>query len=104
MRKISIFISLLIYSASSVYADKHTISGQIVDKDRGVALTASSIFESKNSKTTTSNDFGFYSFSLPEGDVSIEINHIGYSTSHFEFTLSSDTVIEELFIRYEEEW
>ena len=104
MRKISIFIYLLIYSASSVYADKHTISGQIVDKDRGVVLTASSIFESKNSKITTSNDFGFYSFSLSEGDVSLEINHIGYATNYIDFTLSSDTVIDELFIRYEEEW
>jgi outer membrane cobalamin receptor len=44
-------------------------------------------------KGTASNNYGFYSFSLPPGDVALTVSHVGFGTQETRFRLTGDTVI-----------
>jgi hypothetical protein len=74
-------------------AKSFTISGIITDKESGETLIGTSVFDRNSQKGTTSNAYGFYSLTLPEGDVALAYSYIGYANINARFSLSKDTVI-----------
>ena len=93
MKKIllgSIF-SLLIFNALS--AQNYTISGYISDVKSGETLISSSIYDINSKKGAVSNAYGFYSLTLPNGNVDMQYTYIGYAAQHRAFKLSKDTII-----------
>lgn len=61
-------------------AKRFTISGTITDKKTGESLIGANFICLNKAIGTTSNHYGFYSFTLPEGKWTIEIRYIGYKT------------------------
>lgn len=59
---------------------RYTISGTITDESSGETLIGASIRAEGTTHGTLSNEYGFYSFSLAEGNYTITINFIGYQT------------------------
>jgi outer membrane cobalamin receptor len=47
----------------------------------------------RDGKGTSSNRYGFYSITLPAGEVSLMYSYVGYVTQTYEFVLNRDTVI-----------
>ena len=76
-----------------VTAQNYTISGFIKDKETGEPLIASTLYEENSSKGTAANNYGFYSLTIPGGDVSLTYSYIGYQPEHKTFHLRGDTVI-----------
>ncbi|MCB9500819.1 MAG: TonB-dependent receptor [Deferribacteres bacterium] len=60
--------------------NKITISGFIRDAGSGEALIGANIAIKGTNKGTASNEYGFYSLSIPEGEFSIIFRYIGYET------------------------
>lgn len=56
----------------------HTISGYIQDVQSGEALIEANVFETKYYRGCSSNEYGFYSLSLPEGKYVVKSRYIGY--------------------------
>ena len=56
----------------------HTISGYIRDTLSEEALIAANIFETQYFRGTSSNSYGFYSLSLPEGSHLLKVTFVGY--------------------------
>jgi len=56
---------------------RFTVSGFIEDKKTGERLLAVSVYCSKNSKGTTTNEYGFYSLTLPEGVSELVYRYVG---------------------------
>lgn len=77
-------------------AQNRTISGYITDKETGEPLISASVFETLSLKGTSGNSYGFYSLTLPAGNVSLNYSYIGYQTENRSFTLQNDTVIHLL--------
>lgn len=73
---ISIFFFLL-YTFSSIAQNKHTISGYIQDVSSGENLIGASVYEKETFKGTSSNTYGFYSLTLPQGNYTIVYSYIG---------------------------
>ncbi len=71
-----LFISQFAFSQ-----EKYTISGTVKDKKTGELLigTVIRISEVKN-LGTASNEYGFYSITIPEGDYTMVISMLGYKT------------------------
>jgi hypothetical protein len=67
--------------------NKYTISGQIKDASSGEALIGASVYVEKLKAGCSSNTYGFYSLTLPEGSHDIAIRMMGYSSvkTHIDF-------------------
>ena len=80
------FLLLLFLSASS--QDRYTISGYITDKNNGESVVGANIYCKELQLGVTSNTYGFYSLTLPEGVYSISYTFIGYRAEDKSFQLT----------------
>jgi hypothetical protein len=69
-----------------------TISGYVVDSATGERMIGATITIPDLKKGTTTNAFGFYSYSLPPGNYKIRCSFIGYMPVTEEITLNQDEV------------
>ena len=92
-RQITLCLILLCMTAHPVLAQRYTISGYITDKASGETLISAAVFDSHSAKGTATNNFGYYSLTLPTGEVTLEFSYIGYRTVREEFHLQRDTVL-----------
>ena len=74
--------------------EKYTISGYVKDKLSGESLISASIYEPDLMLGTISNNYGFYSLTLPKGKRKIAFSYLGYKTITIEINLQKDTVIK----------
>jgi len=89
--------------------EKMTLSGYIKDANTGENLIAAVIRVKDQNLNTYSNNYGFYSFSLPTGSYELEISYVGYASKieniqvnadqRINFELSpNSSVIEEVIV------
>ena len=67
-----------------------TISGYITESGSGENLLGASIYVPELKRGTTTNDYGFYSLSLPKGKHTVYISTIGYTTIIKEIDINND--------------
>ena len=76
-----IYFNIIIFVAISLQAQKHTISGFVSDSITGEKLIYATIYEKYSQNFTTTNNFGFYSFSVAQQDsIEIIVSFIGYDS------------------------
>ena len=78
LKKILPLLFLISFTAFS--QDKQTISGTIYDNSNNETLIGVSIYFPEINVGTTTNEYGFYSVTLPKGTYKIQLSFIGYST------------------------
>ena len=90
------FIIMLLGLSLSLFAqNKYTLSGYIKDADSGETLIAANVFNKANvSQGASSNTYGFYSLSLPEGKYTIRASYLGYQDAEVDVELTSDTKLD----------
>ncbi len=86
------FLTILVVPTISAQ-QRYTISGTIVDARSHETLLGATVFEERSAKGSTTNEYGFYSLTLPAGKVSIEASYVGYSSASATFELKRDTMI-----------
>ncbi len=72
---------------------KRAVNGQIKDSESGEFLAGATIFISKTSSGTVSNEYGYYTLNLPVGKNHIRYSYIGYNDSNLIVQINSDTTI-----------
>jgi len=87
-RKISIL--LLILLSLNLLAQKVTISGYIKDKSTGEELIGANVIVKDLKTGTTTNTYGFYTLSLPQGNYNISFSFIGYKEINQNILLDKD--------------
>jgi hypothetical protein len=75
--------------------EEYTISGYIKDNLTGEALISANIYLVDNYTGTITNEYGYYSLTLPEGDYKIGFSYVGYNLTIEEITLKSNVVISK---------
>lgn len=63
--------------AEKNYAENATISGYIKNKDTGEPVSGVTVYIQKLSSGTISNDYGFYSLTIPRGNYLMKFSFIG---------------------------
>jgi hypothetical protein len=91
MNKLILLMVLLLSGTFASAQQKHTISGTLKARKNGESLIGASI-RSKNVGTVT-NEYGFYSLTLPHGAHTIEISSMGLQTTSLPIVLTRDTII-----------
>jgi len=90
--KASILAIMLLCSAG-VFSQKVTLNGYITDVKTGERLLGASIFVVNKNLGTTSNQFGFYSLTLPKDTIQLSFSYAGYSVSMMNLAFFKDTTI-----------
>ena len=84
-----IFILLFIIN-SSFSQDKFTLSGVVKDSLSGETLIGVNIIIPELQTGTTTNEYGFYSLTLPNGKYNLLISYIGFSDIRSEINLNEN--------------
>ncbi|GAB7257326.1 TonB-dependent receptor [Polaribacter sp. OB-PA-B3] len=71
--------------------EKITLSGTVYDNTNNETLIGVSIFFPELNAGTTTNEYGFYSITIPEGNHKIQISYLGYATLLETINLSEKT-------------
>lgn len=90
MRKYQILLLLLLILSAGVAGQRYTISGYVEDQTSAEKLIAATIYDFNSGKGTSANEYGFFSLTLPEGDVNLQVSYVGYGTYNETFYLGAD--------------
>ena len=93
MKKIITSILTFILISFTVSAQNYTISGYITDSGSSETLISASVFENNSRRGSVSNSYGFYSLTLPAGEVNMLYSYVGYNSKQKNFKLHKDTTI-----------
>lgn len=78
----------------AISQNKFTISGTLKDKKNGEDLIGATVLVVGSTIATSSNAYGFYSMSLPEGKYKIAFQYVGYKTIYQEIDLIANQKID----------
>ena len=70
-----IFLSFSLFSQ-----EKFTISGTVYDESNNETLIGVSIYLPEINAGTTTNEYGFYSITIPKGTYKLQVSYLGYAT------------------------
>ncbi|MBN9297883.1 MAG: TonB-dependent receptor [Filimonas sp.] len=84
-----IFLSLLCAAQS-----KFTFSGAVKSKRTGESLISATVRVANSSTGITTNDYGFFSLTLPPGKYSFEVSAVGYSGKAVTIDLNKDVKLD----------
>lgn len=91
MSKSLIVVCCLLLSCMGVIAQaKFTISGTIRSKKTGETLIGATVHVAGQAIGTVSNEYGFYSLTLPEGTYTIEFSTVGLQPAQEEIVLKEN--------------
>ncbi|MBP2282719.1 hypothetical protein H4V97_001037 [Flavobacterium sp. CG_23.5] len=108
-KKNIVFFILLLSSLTSFSQDKFTISGTIMDANSNETLIGVNIIIPQLKTGVTTNEYGFYSLTIPKGEYTVQISYLGYqtieeninvnqNTKHNYNLASNETVLKEVII------
>ncbi len=87
---------LILFSLTVFYAsaqNKRTISGYIKDARNGEALIGVTIYKKNSQVGTNSNEYGFYSLTIPNSIDTLLFSFVGYKTIQFPVTNNGNQTI-----------
>jgi outer membrane receptor for ferrienterochelin and colicin len=92
IKSIVLFLSFLI--PLSMFSQKYTISGYVEDAASGERLAGAAVYDvTATLYGAMSNNYGFYSLTIPKQELNLNVSYIGYESQALKFMLSKDTVI-----------
>jgi hypothetical protein len=89
-RSASILILLLSVLTGAVAQTRYTLNGYVKDSLSGETIIGATIAVNGQSRGVASNQYGFYSITLEEGDYSIQVSHISYTGRTIQISLHSN--------------
>ena len=84
MKKLSLIL-LIMTCVQLSFAQKFTISGTVKEAKTGEPIIGAKIYDLKSKKGTLSNEYGFYSLTLPKDSVYLRVSYIGYTAMEYQF-------------------
>ncbi|WPR71224.1 TonB-dependent receptor [Flavobacterium sp. NG2] len=84
----------LLFSISSFSQDYHTLIGRITDFKTNESLRGVNIFSPEANIKTSTDNYGFYSIKLPQGEHTLKISSIGYYVITKKINLKKDTELD----------
>ena len=90
MKKLYLILLLLVTSVLFAQQKKYTISGTLKDVNNGETLFGATVYIQNTTLGTTTNEYGFYSLTAPEGEYTLVISYIGYAAIEKEIRLNKN--------------
>ena len=87
------FLVILLFIPFFAFSQNYTVSGYVEDTDSGEKLISAYIYDTKSGKGTVTNNYGFYSITLPKDTVILNISYIGFKTENKRIFLNKNEVL-----------
>ena len=71
-------------------AQKRTISGYVMDAASKETLIGATIFDKNSGKGCATNNYGFYTLTLDQGQVDLQVSYVGYTQQNHTFDLKEN--------------
>jgi outer membrane cobalamin receptor len=71
-------------------ASRFTLSGYVKDEASGEALIGATVYDRQSGKGTSTNQFGFYSLTLPADSVKLLYSYVGYQPKQQRYNLTAN--------------
>lgn len=85
-----IAFAFLAFLAQTSFAQNFTVSGFLTDSSSGKKILYASIVIEELEKGLTTDEFGFYNFSIPKGDYTVIVDIVGYQTFRKKIKVNKD--------------
>ncbi len=93
--QVVVFGLLALFSGTHIYAQgKYTVSGYVKDIKNGEGLIGVSVYVREVATGVTTNPYGFYSITLPEGQYTMVFSYIGYEKQTKPVSMKADQRLE----------
>lgn len=90
-RKIALLLTALMGCVSLSYGQqRYTISGSVMDSQSHEPLLGATLYEAASGLGVSTNEYGFFSFTLPAGERELEISYVGYAPELRRINLTQD--------------
>lgn len=86
-RPITLWLWLLLLCGTTFAQEKFTLSGTITDQNSHETLIGASLYVEEIRSGTTTNEYGFYSLTLPAGTYTVVVTYPGFPTLRESVTL-----------------
>lgn len=95
MKKLGIaLLFFLIASMGALAQEKFTISGKIQDASNGEVLIGATVYIPNLETGTTTNEYGFFSITLPQGKYNLQVRYLGYVMQKISVDLTSNQMLD----------
>ncbi len=74
-------------------AENFTISGYVRDAVSDETIIGATVFDRKSGNGCVTNEYGFYSLTLPKSAVDLTYSYVGFQPDNHSFVLSKDTLL-----------
>lgn len=104
MKSIRLLCLLLIFNALGISMqaqDKLTVSGYVKDASDGEGLIGVSVYSKESGTGAVTNNYGFYSITLPKGTYTFVVSYVGYEKENRTVTLADQNVRLDLELKEE---
>ena len=106
-RSVNILLMALcmLIGAASASAQRHTISGRIIDNDHNPIAYATVVLLNQGSQATggSTNDEGRFTLLAPAGDYTISARYLGYKTYEHAIAITATTDLGDIVLESESE-
>ncbi len=89
----NVILSLILCLSVATLAENFTISGYIRDDASDEAVIGATVFDRQSGKGCTTNEYGFYSLTIPSANTNIQYSYVGFEPQNLSFRLLRDTTI-----------
>ena len=97
------FAGMFTYSAVATAQARYTVAGTVKDKKSGEEMIGASVaVEELKGTGAATNEYGFYSLTLPEGDYTLVFSGVGFTPETRKIALRKDLKIDVAFGANEE--
>jgi len=98
----------LVLACLSGFAQKRTISGYVMDAASKETLIGATVYDKNSGKGCATNTYGFYTLTLNQGQVDLQISYVGYAQQNktlelkenlsLNFMLETNTTLDEVVV------
>ena len=98
----------LVLASLPALAQRRTISGYVMDADSKETLIGATIFDKNSGKGCATNSYGFYTLTLNQGAVDLQVSYVGYNQQsqtfylkeniNLNFALEANTTLDEVVV------
>ena len=86
-----LILIFFVYTQSRLYCqEKVTLSGYVSDSENNETLIGVNVIIPNLKIGTTTNDYGFYSLTVPRGEYKLQISFLGYKNQEIDLIILSD--------------
>src|SRR5690606_24603375 len=90
--KFRIILFLCLLTSSINFAqNRYTLSGTITNQNTNETLIGVTVSVKEANINTITNEYGFYSVSLPEGTYTLEVSYVGYAVFSESILVNANT-------------